>query len=88
MSDKRKFWWLWAIWGVIFLVVELVALFTKEKAIPTLSRTLRWLVNYQVKVRWKGNVIFTFKPWRIIFIVIVIWFPIHILGGECFAGIC
>jgi hypothetical protein len=90
MSDpnKRRLWWVWTIWGAAFLIIEGIALFTKEKALPSLTRTLWWLKDYQVKVKWRGEVVFTFKPFRVAFVIFVIWFPIHILGGECALGVC
>ncbi len=90
MSDpnKRKFWWFWAAWGILFVIIEVYAIITKEVLVPTLSRTFWWLVNYQVKIRWKGKVRFTFKPWRIVFVIVSIWLPLHILWGECAFGIC
>ena len=86
--NKRKLWWLWAAWGLIFLIIEFYALYTKQIVVPTLSKTLLWLVNYQVKVRWGDETRFTFKPFRILFVIFIIWFPIHILGGECAFGLC
>lgn len=88
MTNKRRLWWVWAILGAAFLIIEGIALFTKERALPTLTRTFWWLVNYQIKVKLEANITFTFKPFRIIFVVFVIWFPIHILGGECALGVC
>ncbi len=86
--NKRRLWWVWAIWGAIFVVIEAYALITKEIVVPSLTRTFWWLVNYQVKVRLEARITFTFKPFRVLFVIFVIWFPIHILGGPCALGIC
>ena len=75
-KNKRKYWWFWLIWAGIFVAIEGYALATKEKVVPTLSRTIWWLRD-----RWK---------WIVITIVVVggIWGILHLAGGECFAGLC
>jgi hypothetical protein len=78
MNDrhKRRLWWIWAIWGAAFLVIEGYAIATKEKAVPTLSRTYWWFRDH-----WK---------WVAIAIIVIggVLLILHLAGGECAFGLC
>lgn len=71
---EPKRWWLWAIWGVLFLALEGYALATKQRVVATLSAVIQWLVS---KYRWLGIVI----------AIVLIWLALH-WQAECFLGIC
>ena len=72
---KRRLWWVWAVFLFVGVVIEIIAIKTGEKNLPTLSRFFWWL-----KDRW---------PWLAIPLVIGLgWAIIHLAGGECFAGLC
>lgn len=87
-TNKRKFWWIWAAWGILFVIIEVYALITKEVLVPTLSRTGWWIFDYQVRLRKDPDTRLTFKPFRIIGMIIAVWLPLHLFGGECALGIC
>ena len=74
-DNKRRLWWLWAIWGAIFVSIETYALVTKEVWVPTLSRTIWWLRD---RWRWFATALVLF----------LLWLTIHLAGGECALGIC
>ena len=75
-DNKRRLWWVWAIWGAFFVVLELVAIYTKEKALPTLSRTIWWIIDRLG------------LPARIFVGVVIIWLFFHLTFGECAFGLC
>ncbi len=77
MSDKhkRRLWWIWAIFLAVGVAIEIIAIKTDEKNLPTLSRFFWWLKDH-----W---------PWLAIPIVIGLgWAIIHLAGGECAFGLC
>ncbi len=75
MTNKRRLWFVWAIFLGVGLLIEIIAIKTDEKDLPTLSRFFWWL-----KDKW---------PWLAIVAVIVGgWAIVHLAGGECFGGIC
>lgn len=82
----------WVGLGILFLVYETYAIVTKEKKIPTLSRTIWKLTAWQVEVEfeWRilGVVYFTFRPLRIVLFGFMVWLTIHLSFGECAFGIC
>ncbi len=73
--NKRRLWWLWAIWGVAFLLLEGYALATKERVVPTLSRVFWWLID---KWKWVASII----------IAILVWLLFHLPWGECALNLC
>lgn len=73
--NKRKYWWFWLIWALAFVAIETYALVTDEKQVPTLSRTIWWLKD---RWRWFATALFLF----------LLWLGVHLVGGECFAGLC
>ncbi len=91
----------WYIVGAWFLLWEGIALLTKEKWIPTLSRTIwrwtawqtgGWKVDFWIEMLPGGyNVMFkvpTFRPLRWVVFVTGIWATLHLSFGECAFGIC
>ena len=74
-GNKRRLWWVWAIWGAVFLLLEGYALITKEEDMPTLSRAIWWIRDH-----WDW-----FRP---VLIGILVWLLAHLGGGECFANLC
>jgi uncharacterized membrane protein YhaH (DUF805 family) len=74
--NKRHYWWFWLLWVIAFFVIEGYAIWTGEKRVPTLSRTIWWLRD-----RWKFIVI----P---LIVILFTWAMIHLAGGECFGGLC
>jgi hypothetical protein len=75
MSDKRRLWWLWAIWGAAFVLLEGYAIATKERVVPTLSRTIWWIRERH----WF---------WKVLVLVVTGWLVIHLGFGECALGVC
>ena len=73
--NKRRGWWLWAIFGGLFLALEGYAIVTKERVVPTLSRVIFWLKD---RWAWFASALFVF----------LIWLTIHLVWGPCALGIC
>lgn len=76
-KNKRRYWWLWVIWIALFFIIEVYAIVTGEKDVPTLSRTWWWLRD-----RWKVVV-----P-SIVMGFFLIWLWFHFVLGECALGLC
>lgn len=79
---------MWVALIIWFLVWEIVALATREKHFPTLSRwtwrqTARWEIWVVVRKRPRRIL-----PLRIILFVGMSWATIHLSLGECALGIC
>ena len=87
MSDNRsKRDWVWLPFVALFLIVEGIAIFTKERLWPTFSRTVWRLSNWQVKL--PGPRYTTIKPLRIALFFFMVWLTIHLVGGPCALGVC
>ncbi len=76
----------WVGFGILFLVYETYAIATKEKTVPTLSRTIWRLTSWQVKL--PGPRYTTVRPLRIALFVFMVWLTIHLVWGPCAWGIC
>ncbi len=76
----------WAGVLLLFLFYEGVALVTKERKIPTLSRTIWRLTSWQVQL--PGPRYTTIKPLRIALFFFMVWLTIHLVLGPCALGIC
>ena len=89
----------WVGFGILFLVYETYAIATKEKTVPTLSRTIWRLTSWRVTVYRPGPpdprpfedgepvLWFTFRPLRIALFGFMVWLTIH-FTGECALGVC
>ena len=66
----------WLLWGLLFLIIEGLALFNKEKG-DTLSENLRSWGGIKTPER-KG------AQWGVFaaLLVFFVWFPLHILTGQ------
>ena len=81
----------WIGFGALFLIYEGYAIATKERKIPTLSRTIWRLTSWQVTVDFElrgRRIYFTTRPLRIVVFVAFGWAAIHLGFGECAFGIC
>ncbi len=76
----------WVGFGLTFLVYETYAIATKEKKIPTLSRTIWKLTAWEVRL--PGPRPTTIKPLRILLFGLMVWLTIHLSFGECAFGLC
>jgi len=77
------------VWGgllVLFLFYEGVALATRERKIPTLSRTIWKLTSWEVRL--PGPRYTKIKPLRIALFFFMVWLTIHLSFGECAFGLC
>ncbi len=77
------------VWGgllVLFLFYEGYALFTKEKSLPTLSRTIWKLTSWEVTL--PGPRYTKIKPLRIALFFFMVWLTIHLVLGPCALGVC
>lgn len=72
---KRRLWWVWAIFGAAFLIIEGYALATKERVVPTLSRTIWWIRD---------------RHWflKVLIAAVMAWAFVHLVFGECAFGLC
>ena len=73
---KRRLWWVWAIFLAVGVALELIAIFTDEKDLPTLSRFTWWLRDHWPKIVIPA------------IILVGIWAILHLAGGECFLNLC
>ncbi len=81
----------WVGFGILFLVYETYAIATKEKTVPTLSRTIWRLTSWQVEFWlefWPGGLWLTFRPLRIVLFGLMVWLTIHLSFGECALNLC
>ena len=76
----------WVGFGVLFLVYEVDAIATKEKKIPTLSRTIWRLTSWEVTL--PGPRFTNVKPLRVLLFGFMVWLTIHLVWGPCAWGIC
>lgn len=77
------------VWGgllVLFLFYEGYALATREKNVPTLSRTIWRLTSWEVTL--PGPRYTKIKPLRIALFFFMVWLTIHLVGGPCALGLC
>lgn len=67
---------MWAIFLGVGVILELIAIKTEEKNLPTLSRFIWWL-----KDQW---------PQVVVTIIVIggVWGIVHLAGGECAFGFC
>ena len=78
----------WVGFAALFLIYEGYAIVTKEKRIPTLSRTIWRLTSWQVVVFSESCKIFTLRPLRIVVFLVFAWAAVHLGFGECAFGLC
>ena len=76
----------WAGVLLLFLLYEGYALATKEKNLPTLSRTIWRLTSWEVTL--PGPRYTTVRPLRIALFIFMVWLTIHLSFGECALGVC
>ena len=76
----------WVGFGILFLVYETYAIATKEKTVPTLSRTIWRLTSWQVTL--PGPRPTTVRPLRVLLFGFMVWATIHLVWGPCAWGIC
>ncbi len=76
----------WIGVGILVLFYEGYALLTKEKNLPTLSRTIWKLTSWEVTL--PGPRPTTIKPLRIALFFFMVWLTIHLVLGPCALGIC
>ncbi len=85
---------MWVILIVWFIAWETIALLSKERYYPSLSRWVWRKTAWQVTVRWPRStrwnydVYFTCKPLRVILFIAMSWATIHLSFGECAFGLC
>ena len=75
----------WVGFGILFLVYETYAIATKEKTVPTLSRTIWRLTSWQVRL--PGPRYTTVRPLRVLLFGVMVWLTIH-FTGECALNLC
>jgi len=89
MSDnKSKRDWVWIPFIAFFVVVEGIAIFTKEKAWPTFSRTFWRATNWRVVIKLEIPITISFYPLRILTGAVIIWLFFHLSFGECAFNLC
>jgi bacteriorhodopsin len=69
LRHRRPLRWIWYIFGFAFLAIEGYALYTKEKKVPTLSRTIWFLRDRHPLI-------------KVVVVAIVAWLLFHLGAGE------